>query len=406
MSSMLEQAIIDAEQLKETAQRTAEEAVIEKYQSEIKEAVNAILEQEEPLEEDEAALAVNEEGDGKITLVDDLPSAQLEEEDEIVEINLDKLEELMAQEMEEGVLDPADMLEREEVAEEIEVLSEEDLDEEIELDEDIDDLLEEDDLDEEVTLSDEAAAKLGLMQKEEIELDEEIEINEEDIAAVIAELLAEEEDELGPDLKEEETLEEVEIVEEVEELEEEKVKNPGKYIKGPRTKAGVDDDGDGVPNKADKDPKDGAVKESKKLQKENKTLLREQKKMNNKVQLLENKVQKYGTVIEQLKQKLDESNLSNAKLLYQNRILNSISLNERQKDKIVEAITNATTVEEAKIIFETLQSAVGLKSKKTRRQESLNEVVTRSSSAFIPRKEVKPNTDAFSDRMKRLAGLK
>ena len=85
MSSMLEQAIIDAEQLKETAQRTAEEAVIEKYQSEIKEAVNAILEQEEPLEEDEAALAVNEEGDGKITLVDDLPSAQLEEEDEIVD---------------------------------------------------------------------------------------------------------------------------------------------------------------------------------------------------------------------------------------------------------------------------------------------------------------------------------
>ena len=146
--------------------------------------------------------------------------------------------------------------------------------------------------------------------------------------------------------------------------------------------------------------------ESKLLQKENKTLLREQKKMNNKVQLLENKVQKYGTVIEQLKQKLDESNLSNAKLLYQNRILNSISLNERQKDKIVEAISNATTVEEAKIIFETLQSAVGLKSKKTRKQESLNEVVTRSSSAFIPRKEVKPNTDAFSDRMKRLAGLK
>ena len=52
MSSMLEQAIIDAEQLKETAQRTAEEAVIEKYQSEIKEAVNAILEQEESLEEE------------------------------------------------------------------------------------------------------------------------------------------------------------------------------------------------------------------------------------------------------------------------------------------------------------------------------------------------------------------
>ena len=66
----------------------------------------------------------------------------------------DQLEELMAQEMQEGDLDPADMLEREEVAEEIEALTEEeDLDEEIELDEDIDDLLaEEEDLDEEIEI--------------------------------------------------------------------------------------------------------------------------------------------------------------------------------------------------------------------------------------------------------------
>jgi len=43
-------------------------------------------------------------------------------------------------------------------------------------------------------------------------------------------------------------------------MEEEEIKNPGKYIDGERTKAGVDDDGDGVPNKADKDPKDGSKK--------------------------------------------------------------------------------------------------------------------------------------------------
>ena len=44
------------------------------------------------------------------------------------------------------------------------------------------------------------------------------------------------------------------------EMEEEKVKNPGKYMGGDRQKAGVDDDGDGVPNKADKNPKDGSKK--------------------------------------------------------------------------------------------------------------------------------------------------
>ena len=35
-SSMLEQAIIDAKELKESAQRNAEETIVEKYQSEIK----------------------------------------------------------------------------------------------------------------------------------------------------------------------------------------------------------------------------------------------------------------------------------------------------------------------------------------------------------------------------------
>ena len=40
-----------------------------------------------------------------------------------------------------------------------------------------------------------------------------------------------------------------------------KVKNPGPYIDGPRAKAGVDTDGDGVPDGVDKDPKDGSVTE-------------------------------------------------------------------------------------------------------------------------------------------------
>ena len=156
----------------------------------------------------------------------------------------------------------------------------------------------------------------------------------------------------------------------------------------------------------------GAAKEthneSKLLNKQNKSLLREQKKLGNKVQLLENKLSKYGTVINKLKNKLNESNLLNAKLLYQNRVLDSISLNERQKDKIVEAIQNTNSVEEAKIIFETLQSTVGsVKSKSRKAPESLNEVVTRSSSAFIPRKEEKRKDNSpFAERMKILAGLK
>ena len=46
-SSMLEQAVIDAQALKEAAVKNAEQEVLEKYAGEIKEAVNALLEQEE-----------------------------------------------------------------------------------------------------------------------------------------------------------------------------------------------------------------------------------------------------------------------------------------------------------------------------------------------------------------------
>jgi len=138
--------------------------------------------------------------------------------------------------------------------------------------------------------------------------------------------------------------------------------------------------------------------------KENRSLLKEQKKLGSKVRLLEEKLDKYGTVILQLKEKLEDSNLGNARLLYQNRVLNSVSLNERQKDRIVEAISNAKSVEEARIVFETLQSAVGSTSKR-KRPESLNEVVTRSSSAFIPRKEETKKDSSFANRMRTLAGI-
>ena len=50
-------------------------------------------------------------------------------------------------------------------------------------------------------------------------------------------------------------------LEENEELEEGEVKNQGPYTTG--MEAGYDDDGDGVPNGGDPNPKDGSVKESK-----------------------------------------------------------------------------------------------------------------------------------------------
>ena len=47
MSSLLEQAIIDAQALKEAAIKNAETAILNKYSSDIKEAVESLLEQED-----------------------------------------------------------------------------------------------------------------------------------------------------------------------------------------------------------------------------------------------------------------------------------------------------------------------------------------------------------------------
>jgi hypothetical protein len=97
------------------------------------------------------------------------------------------------------------------------------------------------------------------------------------------------------------------------------------------------------------------------------------------------KNKKYKNMLVQLKDKLEEVNLSNAKLLYTNRIgLSSASLNERQKNKIVEVYLKSDSVEEAKVIYETLQSAVG--STRKRAPKSLSEVVQRSSTT-LPRRE-------------------
>ena len=115
---------------------------------------------------------------------------------------------------------------------------------------------------------------------------------------------------------------------------------------------------------------------------------------------------KYEEVIVSLKESLDEMGVQNARLLYSNRALTSNSLNGRQKSKIVEAISKAKNVEEAKVIFETLQGTVGGEAKsKTLTPNSLTEAVARRSSTLVSHTDEKPQADPRLDRMKRLAGL-
>ena len=149
-----------------------------------------------------------------------------------------------------------------------------------------------------------------------------------------------------------------------------------------------------------------AQMESDKYKEENEGLEKRLEELDEAKKESQEKTKLYETTIYKLNEKLQFVLLSNAKLLYSNRVLNDASLNERQKTKIVEAINKARSVEEAKVLQETLKTTVG--STKNKGPQSLSESVQRRSnlSSMLTSKRHKPDqTDDFSERMKKLAGI-
>jgi len=113
----------------------------------------------------------------------------------------------------------------------------------------------------------------------------------------------------------------------------------------------------------------------------------------------------YKQAIQELREGMQDVNLSNARLLYTNRVLRNTSLNERQKTKIVEAISNAGSVTEAKTMYETLQSTMETTPK--RGPQSLSEAISRNRTSVIrATRHESTASDPFQDRMKKLAGIK
>ena len=136
------------------------------------------------------------------------------------------------------------------------------------------------------------------------------------------------------------------------------------------------------------------------LQKENKTLSSAALK-------LQKQNKKFNAAFSTLQEKLETMNVSNAKLLYINQALENASLNERQKRKIVEAISKAETVQEAKIVFDTMNDTVATTSD-VKREATLSEMVSRKSSLLVAARKEQPKKDAnpLFNRMQTLAGIK
>lgn len=118
-----------------------------------------------------------------------------------------------------------------------------------------------------------------------------------------------------------------------------------------------------------------------------------------------NLIKNTAVLIESLQNKLSESHLINTKLFYSNKALVDDSLNERQKSKIVETINRADTTEKVKNVFETLCETVSSGPAKNAGPENLTEAL--KIRTFMARSTKKETISESSDvlRMKRLAGI-
>ena len=317
MSTMLEQAIVDAKALREAAVKSAEAAIVEKYNDEVKDAVSKLLEQD-----DEMDLGMGMEPEAEVevdsTAMEQVPMAHLSDDDEdIVVVDLDDI--IAAAESEEGEEEAVE-LDREEVADEVGL-----------------------------PLDDEMPANR----------DDEIELDQEELIDMFKEMLVVDVPQVELERAEERlTQDQVEQDEEAEAI----------------NTDGMDEE--------DAENLRRSEEQNETLQKENAELKQ---------------------LLGQVKEKLEEINLQNARLLYANRVLGDSSLNEQQKAKVAELVSAARSVEEAKMVYETLQKTMaGIQSNAP---QSLSEAVTKRSSVILSGNRTEERTAEKSPTYNRWATL-
>ncbi len=360
MSSLLKEAIIDAKALKEAALKNAESTIIDKYSDEVKQMVENILEQ------DEEPLGGEEGGE---------PAANAEEVTE-TEIPLASTNNLSNQEGTGLENAPSES-------------------EEIEFNVDLNALQE---------AIESLEAELNEEEHDDDkELDEELELSEETIASLL-------EDEELEEADEDDDKEQIDEADDDEDVNEEL--DADSLVDAIMEKLTVDMGADlaGWAGRSSEDQKYQMEKEmahrrSTDVEEEMEALKSAQEDLVFENKNLNEKIEDYTNVIENLRENLQDVNLSNARLLYTNRVLRNTSLNERQKETIVEAISSAGSVTEAKTIFETLQSTVEAKPKQ--RPQSLSEAIgNKRTSVIRATRQERTTSDPLSERMKRLAGIK
>ncbi len=441
MSNLLKEAIVDAKALRESALKNAETIVIEKYSEEVKDTLQKLLEQEDDLglalpgEEEPAAdagadplaadpLAAEEPAlDAAPADEEPLDAEAAPEEDGLADEDIplgatDDFANLDGQNLGDFAGEGEGQqltIDLGALQESIEALKQSiDEDEEVDLSEFINEEEDEEELEEgamsglakgigkAVSQTAKGVAKLGGAAVDAVTGDDEEEPEEE---------LAEEMDDGEDDLEDKAAeaaagsaldgimsamSEDVDADDLVEKIMEKLTVDMGADLAGWAGRSQED--------KKYQMEKEMAHRRSTDVEEELETLKKAQEELVFENNQLTEKLSDYEAVLGELKEGLQDTNLSNARLLYTNRVLRNTSLNERQKDKIAEAISNAGSVTEAKTIYDTLQSTVEAKPKKS--PQSLSEAIGRRNTVLRATRQEAPASDPFQDRMKRLAGIK
>jgi len=121
------------------------------------------------------------------------------------------------------------------------------------------------------------------------------------------------------------------------------------------------------------------------------------------VSQLKSDLEEHRSVIEELRGKLNEVNLLNAKLLFTNKLFRKYGLNNDQKMKVVEQFDRASNLREVKLVYSTLGESFN-----GARKNEINESKGSASKPIAstkPEKEVITESSDLRDRFKKLANL-
>jgi len=318
-SKLIEEAMADAEKLREAAIQNAQNVLAESMKKKIKEMVDSQLgESEFTLE------AGGESGEEDF----ELPELEPEEGEDEKE---KKEEVFMPEDLEMEMTDPMTEAEDEEEKEE-----------------------------------------------EEEEVDEVVEITGEDLEKALSEVLG--------DLKEASVTKSFGDVE-----------DPTPKTAGGKQQTGIADEKSGESQWVDETPPDAedwTVKEGK------------YRKL---VRSLNSQLKEYKSACLFLRDKINEVNLFNNKLLYTNRVLQSNNLNDNQKMNVVEMFDRAKSMRDVQLVYKTLSESfkiAGVVSESKRKRQRSSGYTTSSSKNLLKESLDNSNSqESWADKQKRLAGI-